>query len=46
LPKAVIIGLSLYDEEAIKAAMGEAGVDAYVTKQTPAEEVIQTICRC
>jgi signal transduction histidine kinase len=39
----VVIGLSLHEEDGIRRAMAEAGADGYVSKHTPAKELVATI---
>jgi len=42
-PGIVIVGLSLFEDEAVARAMVEAGADTYVSKHAPAEDVVEAI---
>ena len=42
-PEIRVIGLSMYDEGEMPAAMRDAGVEAYVSKASPAEVLIATM---
>ncbi len=42
-PKIVVIGLSLHDKGAVAQSMANAGATAYVRKDAPADELVDTI---
>jgi len=42
-PKVVIVGLSLQEEESVARAMARAGANAYLSKNVPTEELLETI---
>jgi len=44
-PGVVIVGLSLHEEQGVARAMLEAGADAYVSKNSPAKDVVETVRR-
>ncbi len=41
----VVVGLSFHEEGAVWRAMAEAGADAYVTKESPGEELVEVVRR-
>jgi DNA-binding NarL/FixJ family response regulator len=46
LPGTVVIGLSMHDGGQHESAMRESGAAAYLTKDSAAERLIETILRC
>jgi PAS domain S-box-containing protein len=46
LPSTVVIGLSMHDSGDHESAMRESGAAAYLTKDSAAERLIETILRC
>jgi CheY-like chemotaxis protein len=44
-PAITIIGLSLYEEDNVRRGMAEAGADAYICKNAPVKEVVESIRR-
>jgi DNA-binding NarL/FixJ family response regulator len=46
LPSTVVIGLSMHGGEHHEHAMRESGAAAYLTKDSAAERLIETILRC